>query len=223
MMATGRLAMIVLVLALSAACNTRPAAEIDAAQAARAHVPATASRYAPESVKAVDEAQAALDAELAAQDEKWVKSYDRARELATNVRPASEKASADAAAGKAGADADAAAASAAAARVKAGAEMRAKLVKTAVRPGGAIRAPAKTKDVAPVYPAIAKSNRIGGTVQLELTLGPDGKVVNAEVLKSVPLLNQAALDAVREWEYAPTRVKGVAVPVILNVAIDFQP
>jgi protein TonB len=77
--------------------------------------------------------------------------------------------------------------------------------------------------VTPVYPAIAKSNRIGGTVQLELTIGPDGKVADARVLKSVPVLDQAALDAVRQWEYAPTRVKGVAVPVIVNVAIDFQP
>jgi TonB family protein len=174
-------------------------------------------------VQAAEEAQAALDAELAVQDAKWVKSYERARDLAVTARTASEKASADTAAAKARADADAAAAAAVAARARAGAEMRTKLAKTAVRPGGAIRPPTKVKDVAPVYPAIARSNRIGGTVQLELTLGPDGKVVNAQVLKSVPLLNQAALDAVREWEYAPTKVKGVAVPVIFNVAIDFQP
>jgi outer membrane biosynthesis protein TonB len=42
-------------------------------------------------------------------------------------------------------------------------------------------------------------------------------------MKSVPLLDEAALDAVKQWEYAPTRVKGVAVPVILNVAINFKP
>jgi TonB family protein len=170
-------------------------------------------------LKAAQDAQAALDAELAA-DAKWMKSYDRTRELAVAARTASEKATADAIAGKERADA---AAAAAAAKAKADAETRARLAKTAVRVGGAVRSPTKTRDVTPVYPAIAKSNRIGGTVQLELTIGPDGKVADARVLKSVPVLDQAALDAVRQWEYAPTRVKGVAVPVIVNVAINFQP
>jgi outer membrane biosynthesis protein TonB len=39
----------------------------------------------------------------------------------------------------------------------------------------------------------------------------------------VPLLDEAAVDAVKQWEYRPTRVKGVAVPVIVNVAVSFQP
>jgi TonB family protein len=220
MHATVRVPAIVLVLAFTTACGTRPTAEIDAARAARTQTPPTAGEYAPESLKAASDAQLALDAELAAQDARWMKSYDRARELAVAAREASEKATADAIAGKERADA---AAAAAAAKAKADAETRARLAKTAVRVGGAVRNPTKTRDVAPVYPALAKSNRIGGTVQLELTIGPDGKVADARVLKSVPVLDQAALDAVRQWEYAPTRVKGVAVPVIVTVAIDFQP
>ena len=120
-----------------------------------------------------------------------------ARELAVAARAASEKATADAMAAKGKADA---AAAAAAAKEKSAAETRAKLAKTAVRVGGAIPSPKKIKDVAPVYPAIAKSNRIGGTVEVELTVGPDGKVVATRVLKSVPVLNQAALDAVEQWE-----------------------
>ena len=220
MVVTFRLTAIVLVLVVTTACGRRPTAAIDAARNARDSVPATAAKLAPDSVKAAQDAQAALDAELAAQDAKWIKSYDRARELALAARAASEKATADAMAAKGKADA---AAAAAAAREKADAEMRAKLAKTAVRVGGAIRAPRKIKDATPVYPAIAKSNRIGGTVQVELTVGPDGKVVGTRVLKSVPVLDQAALDAVKQWEYAPTRVKGVAVPVIMNVAINFKP
>jgi protein TonB len=154
------------------------------------------------------------------QDAKWIKSYDRARELAASVRVASEKAIADAAAGKTRAEAESAAA---AARARASAESRAKLATTAVRVGGAIRNPTKTKNVAPVYPAMAKSARIGGTVQVEATIGPDGKVADARIVKSVALLDQAALDAVRQWEYEPTRVKGVPVPVIVTVAINFEP
>jgi TonB family protein len=222
MLAMGRLSVILLVLTFVTACGTRPTTEIDAAKAALDRASASAAQYAPESLKAAQDANAALDAELAAQDAKWIKSYDRANELATSARLASEKAISDATAGKARADA-AAAAAAAAAKAKAETGARAKAATRAVRVGGAIRNPTKTKNVLPVYPAVAKTARVGGTVIVEATIGPDGKVADARVVKSVPLLDQAALDAVRQWEYAPTRVRGVAVPVIITVAINFQP
>ena len=60
--------------------------------------------------------------------------------------------------------------------------------------------PIKIKDVAPVYPAIARSARVTGAVTVEATIGEDGKVADARVVKSVPLLDQAALDAVRQWD-----------------------
>lgn len=221
MLAIGRLSVILLMLAFATACGTRPTTEIDAAKAALDNASATAGQYAPESLKAAQDTNAALDAELAAQDAKWIKSYDRARELAASARLASEKAIADATAGKA--RAEAAAAAAAAAKVKADTAVRTKLATRPVRVGGAIRNPMKTKNVLPVYPAVAKSARVGGTVLVEATIGPDGKVADARVVKSVPLLDQAALDAVTQWEYAPTRVRGVAVPVIITVAINFQP
>jgi TonB family protein len=222
MLGMGRLSVILLVLTFVTACGTRPTTEIDAAKAALDRASASAAQYAPESLKAAQDANAALDAELAAQDAKWIKSYDRANELATSARLASEKAISDATAGKARADA-AAAAAAAAAKAKAETGARAKAATRAVRVGGAIRNPTKTKNVLPVYPAVAKTARVGGTVIVEATIGPDGKVADARVVKSVPLLDQAALDAVRQWEYAPTRVRGVAVPVIITVAINFQP
>ena len=220
MLAMSRLSVILLVVAFATACGNRPTDEIGAAKTAFDNASATAGPYAPESLKAAQETNAALDAELAAQDAKWIKSYDRARELAASARVASEKAIADATAEKARAEE---AAAAAAAKVKANAEMRTKLAATAVRVGGAIRNPTKTKNVLPVYPAVAKSARVGGTVHVEATIGPDGKVADARVVKSAPLLDQAALDAVTQWEYAPTRVRGVAVPVIVTVAIDFKP
>ena len=221
MLAMGRLSVVLLVVTFATACGTRPTTEIDAAKAALDRASASAAQYAPESLKEARDANAALDAELASQDAKWIKSYDRANELATSVRLASEKAITDAAAGKARAEAAAAAAAAAKTTAETGA--RAKAATRAVRVGGAIRNPTKTKNVLPVYPAVAKTARVGGTVIVEATIGPDGKVADARVVKSVPLLDQAALDAVRQWEYAPTRVRGVAVPVIITVAINFQP
>ena len=67
-----------------------------------------ADQYAAESLKAAQDAQAALDAELKAQEAKWVKSYDRTKELAAAAKAAGDKAAADAVAGKEKAEAVAA-------------------------------------------------------------------------------------------------------------------
>ena len=88
-------------------------------------------------------------------------------------------------------------------------------------PGGRIKYPAKTKDVRPVYPAIALASRVEGRVIIEAIIGPDGRVKNAKVVKSVALLDRAALDAVREWQFTPTLLNGVPVPVIMTVTVDF--
>ena len=91
-----------------------------------------------------------------------------------------------------------------------------------VRVGGQIRQPHKTRDVRPVYPPLALAARVQGIVIIEATIGVDGRVINARPLRSVPLLDQAALDAVRQWEYVPTTLNGVAVPVIMSVTVTFQ-
>jgi protein TonB len=90
-----------------------------------------------------------------------------------------------------------------------------------VRVGGNIRPPTKTKNINPVYPQIAQSARVQGVVIIEATISPTGKVVDARVLRSIPLLDQAALDAVRQWEYTPTLLNGVPVPVIMTVTVNF--
>jgi protein TonB len=90
-----------------------------------------------------------------------------------------------------------------------------------VRVGGQIKPPRKTKDVNPVYPAIAQSARVQGIVIIEATIGPNGKVTDARVLRSIPLLDAAALEAVRQWEYTPTLLNGVPVPVIMTVTVNF--
>jgi protein TonB len=89
------------------------------------------------------------------------------------------------------------------------------------RVGEQIRQPTKTKHVAPIYPPIAQFARVQGVVIIEATIGSDGKVQGAKVLRSVPLLDQAALDAVKQWEFTPTVLDGVRVPVIMTVTVQF--
>jgi protein TonB len=82
-------------------------------------------------------------------------------------------------------------------------------------------APERIKSVPPIYPAMAVAARVQGAVVVDATIGPDGKVQDAKVLRSIPLLDQAALDAVRQWEYAPTVVDGMPVPVIMTITVNF--
>ena len=84
-----------------------------------------------------------------------------------------------------------------------------------------MRPPQKTREVNPVYPPIAQSARVQGIVIIEATIGEDGQVTNARILRSVPLLDQAAIDAVRQWQYSPTLLNGVPVPVIMTVTVNF--
>ena len=91
-----------------------------------------------------------------------------------------------------------------------------------VRVGGAIREPKKLKNVDPVYPSIAQQARVQGVVILEVTIGTDGRVTDARILRSIPLLDQAALDAVRQWVYTPTLLNGIPVPVIMTVTANFR-
>jgi protein TonB len=93
---------------------------------------------------------------------------------------------------------------------------------TPVRVAGGIQEPRKTRNVSPVYPREAKEARVQGVVILECTISPEGKVVEVKVLRGVPLLDEAAVTAVRQWEYTPTLLDGVPVPVIMTVTVNFR-
>ncbi|HEY8150513.1 MAG TPA: energy transducer TonB [Vicinamibacteria bacterium] len=92
----------------------------------------------------------------------------------------------------------------------------------AVRIGGAIKEPRNLKHVNPVYPDVARQARVQGVVIMECTIDAQGKVSDVRVLRGVPLLDAAAIDAVRQWEYTPTLVNGVPVPVIMTVTVNFR-
>jgi protein TonB len=92
----------------------------------------------------------------------------------------------------------------------------------AVRVGGNIKEPKKLRNVAPEYPDIARQARVQGVVILECTISPQGKVTDVKVLRGIPLLDQAAIDAVKQWVYTPTLLNGVPVPVIMTVTVNFR-
>jgi protein TonB len=73
----------------------------------------------------------------------------------------------------------------------------------------------------PVYPQIAKSARISGTVELSATIGEDGKIQQLTVVSGHPLLRQAALDAVKQWVYQPTLLNEQPVKVSTTIDVIF--
>jgi TonB family protein len=85
-----------------------------------------------------------------------------------------------------------------------------------------LREPRKVKSVNPVYPEIARRARVQGVIILECIISREGKVASIRVLRGIPLLDAAAIEAVRQWEYTPTLVDGQPVPVIMTVTVNFK-
>jgi protein TonB len=91
-----------------------------------------------------------------------------------------------------------------------------------VRIGGAIAEPKLVHRVQPDYPQIAVDARKEGIVILEATVDANGAVQQVRVLRSEPLLDKAAADAVKQWRYAPLQLNGQAQPFILTVTVSFN-
>jgi len=91
-----------------------------------------------------------------------------------------------------------------------------------VRVGQGIRQPTKIVHVTPEYPSIARTVRVEGTVILEAVLDVTGRVERLRVLKSVGLLDNAAIQAVQQWRYTPTELNGVPVPVLMTITVQFS-
>jgi periplasmic protein TonB len=90
------------------------------------------------------------------------------------------------------------------------------------RVGDGIARPRKIKDVAPVYPLPALAAQVVGSVLIEATIGADGKVHDPRVIRSIAALDRAALNAVRQWEFEPSRINGVAVAVTMVIVVTFS-
>jgi protein TonB len=84
-----------------------------------------------------------------------------------------------------------------------------------------IEAPRKLTDTLPAYPALARSAGVQGVVIIEAIIDAHGDVVSTRILRSIPMLDQAAIDAVRQWKYTPARLNGEPVPVVVTVTVNF--
>ena len=92
---------------------------------------------------------------------------------------------------------------------------------TRIRVGGNVQRAKIVHFVQPEYPADAKKNGIQGTVLLHAIVGKDGTMAQLEVISGPPELKRAAMDAVRQWRYQPTTLKGNPVEVDTTIAVVF--
>jgi TonB family protein len=81
--------------------------------------------------------------------------------------------------------------------------------------------PIKILDVTPEYPAVAHSARVAGRVVGEVEIAPAGTVASARILCSIPLLDNAMLDAIRQWRYRPQR-REANLRAIVTANFDLQ-
>jgi protein TonB len=82
--------------------------------------------------------------------------------------------------------------------------------------------PVLVHEVKPVYPEDVKAAKIAGNVELEAIIDSAGQVADARVITGVPELNDAALDAIRQWEFTPGEVNHQPVAVVVQVEMTFK-
>jgi periplasmic protein TonB len=91
-----------------------------------------------------------------------------------------------------------------------------------IKVGGALKPPRLLSSVLPVYPAIARDTGIEGDIVVDTTIDAAGKVTAMKVISGPPVLRQSALDALRQWKYAPSMLNGQPVPVQMTVTLKFH-
>jgi protein TonB len=90
-----------------------------------------------------------------------------------------------------------------------------------VRVGGQVAEANLIRKVQPVYPPLAKSARVSGTVEFTATISKEGNIENLQLVRGHPLLVNAAKEAVLQWKYKPTMLNGQAVEVITSIIVNF--
>jgi len=90
-----------------------------------------------------------------------------------------------------------------------------------IRVGGNVQQSKLISQPHPVYPPDAKAARVQGTVSMQATIGADGKIEALQVISGPPQLVQSALDAVKQWVYAPTLLNGNPVEVVTQIDVNY--
>ena len=92
---------------------------------------------------------------------------------------------------------------------------------TRIRVGGNVIQASLIRQVQPIYPPIAKTAHISGTIILHAIIAKDGSIAHLEYISGPPLLMKAAMDAVSQWRYKPTMLNGEPVEVDTTVQVVF--
>jgi TonB family protein len=88
--------------------------------------------------------------------------------------------------------------------------------------GGDVRPATLLKSVPPVYPQLARSQHVSGSVQIDALIDKDGNVSAAKVISGPPLLHQAAIEAVKQWKYVPAKLDGTPTSMHLTITVQFR-
>jgi TonB family protein len=92
----------------------------------------------------------------------------------------------------------------------------------ALQTGGDVKPARMISSIAPVYPMLAKNQHVEGDIRIDALIEPTGRVSAMKVVSGPPLLQQAAMDALRQWKYQPATLDGKPVPMHLTVTIQFR-
>ncbi|HTV57713.1 MAG TPA: TonB family protein [Candidatus Baltobacteraceae bacterium] len=96
-----------------------------------------------------------------------------------------------------------------------------KVTPSRIKVGGNVQSASLIRQVMPVYPPIARTAHISGTVVLHAIIAKDGSIEELQYVSGPPLLMRAAMDAVREWRYRPTLLNGEPVEVDTTISVVF--
>jgi len=96
-------------------------------------------------------------------------------------------------------------------------------IEDVLRVGGDVKAPVVLSRVEPHYPEAARADRISGIVIMEVLIDESGVVKDALILKDLPYgMGHSALEAVRQWRFAPATRNGEPVDVLFNLTVNFK-
>jgi protein TonB len=74
----------------------------------------------------------------------------------------------------------------------------------------------------PIYPALARSARVQGVVEIEGVINEEGRIEQIKVVTGHPLLKDAAIDCVRKWKYEPGLLNGQIIEMPIKISVRFQ-
>jgi TonB family protein len=88
--------------------------------------------------------------------------------------------------------------------------------------GGNVTPARLFSSVQPAYSALAKSQHVSGDVKIDALIDANGRVTTMKILSGPPLLQQSAMDALRQWKYQPAMLNGNPVSMHLTVTLQFR-